>query len=75
MKKNTYDTPEIEIESLNKELTDLKNLHASLSRKLAKKSLSSTLVEIINSKKIIEDVRNQKRAIVNKIEKLQPCLF
>lgn len=75
MKKSLYDTPEMEIVALRKELSDLKSLHERESKSLAKDSISLSLKDLQHRKARIEGIRKRKQSLLKKIEKLQPTLF
>ena len=75
MKKSIYDTPEMEIVALRRELDDVKSLHQKESDILRDNACNWGLREIFNKKNQIEVLRKQKQAIVNEIDKLQPALF
>lgn len=75
MKKTIYDTPEMEIEALRKELQDLKSEHSRQAMFLSKNAISMSIKEITIAKDRLDKLRKQKQSIVKKIDKLQPSLF
>ena len=75
MKKAIYDTPEMEIKQLRKDLDDLKATHQKESDILRKNACAWSIEDIIVAKARIESIRKQKQSIVKKIDKLNPILF
>lgn len=74
-KKSIYDTPEMEIAALRKELEDLKGEHNRQSSILSKGVIHMSIKKIKIAKDRIGGLRKQKQSVIRKIDKLNPSLF